>query len=289
MTSVPVETLSNYELAMVRALRLLPAGMKGKSRLVHSLARFVKGRRDVIIETQQGDRLIVPSLDEPIAFSSLFDGVYEPEVHAILEEYLPVGGVFLDVGANVGVFTVPASRIVGAAGRVIGIEASPEINAYLSRNIALNGCANVSHVKRAATDNGPRKLSFWAAPADKFGMGSLAAQFQSEPVEIEADTIDHILATLDVSRVDLIKIDIEGFEAAAFEGARNLLTAADRPAIIFEFLDWAEKRAGAEPGDAQKLLLDLGYVLHEIGTGGRLRKLDAPLTRGGANLLALAH
>ena len=145
--------------------------------------------------------------------------MYEPASNQFLLERLSAGQVFVDIGANIGVFTVPVARQVGPAGTVIAIEPVPAIADYLRRNIALNGLTNVRVNQCAAFKQDVEALPFYQAPADHFGMGALAAQFHAEPIHVPARTLDHILADEEVAKVDLIKIDVEGFEAAVFQGA----------------------------------------------------------------------
>lgn len=244
---------------------------------------------DVVVTLNDGFRLLVPSLREPVAFHCLIDGVYEPEVSVLLKQFLTSGGTFLDIGSNVGVFTLMAARIVGESGLVIAVEASPEINRYLKHNIAEAKHKNIRHVEKAVADTGPRPISFWQAPFNKFGMGALAPQFGTEAITVEADTIDHILASIGVDHINLVKIDIEGFEAMAFRGAEKLLSRQPRPIIIFEFVDWAESRAGARCGEAQRLLVDLDYSLHLIARCGHLRKLERPLEADAGNIVAIPN
>jgi FkbM family methyltransferase len=281
------EPLTHGERIVVRALRLIPPGTRGKMRLARLLLPLRAHRSGRIVTLASGEQLSAPSLHEPVAFHCLVDGTYEPELTALLERYLPPGGTFLDVGANIGVFTLTAARIAGPLGRVIAIEASPEIGGFLSRNIAANGCPNVTLVAKAAAENGPQRLAFWPAPAEKFGMGALAPQFDAAAIAVDADTIDNIVTALDIAHVDLIKMDIEGFEAAALRGARRLLSSSRPPPVIIEFADWAENRAGARCGDAQRVLQELGYKLKLIRRDGRLQDLTEPLARGSASILAV--
>ena len=271
---------------MIAALRMVPARTRGKARLARALLSGMRDRRDVVITLAGGQRLAVPSLREPVAWRCLVDGGYEPEIAALIHRFLPRGGVFLDIGANVGVFTIQASGIVGPAGTVVAVEASPHVNGYLARNIALNGCANVRHIAMAASDAGPRATPFWPAPDEHFGMGALAPQFDAEEVTVEADTIDHILGSLAIGHVDFVKIDAEGFEAAILAGARGLLTGDRPPSVVFEFADWAERRAGRSPGDAQRILLGLGYSLYRLDPAGRRVPMRDPVETGSADLLA---
>ena len=275
------------ERAVLRGLRLIPPGTRGKARLARLLLPMLSRRQETTVTLAGGERLLVPSLQEPIAFHCLISGTYEPELIALLDAHLPRGGTFLDVGANVGVFTLTAARIAGLQGRVIAIEASPEICHFLSRNIASNGCRKVTLVVKAATDSGPARLAFWPAPEEKFGMGALAPQFDAAAITVDGDTIDNVLSSLDIRRVDLMKMDNEGFEAAALRGARRLLSSAHPPVVIIEFADWAESRAGAQCGDAQRVLLELGYTLKRVHPDGRLEALSGPLQHNSASILAL--
>ena len=179
--------LSLGERAIVGGLRMIPPRTRGKTRLARLLLPLLAREGETIIALAGGERLLVPSVREPVAFQCLIDGIYEPELIGLLNPYLPRGGTFLDVGANVGVFTLAAARVAGPLGRVIAIEASPEVGMFLARNIAANDCRNVTFVAKAAADSGPRRLSFWPAPKEKFGMGALAPQFGVAGITLDAE------------------------------------------------------------------------------------------------------
>ncbi len=95
-------------------------------------------------------------------------------------------------------------------------------------------------------------------------MGSLAAQFHERPSPVSAQTLDSILEELSVREVDILKVDVEGYEGAVFKGAQRVLKAAHAPVVLFEFADWAETRAGVPPGYAQTLLRDYGYSIWHL-------------------------
>jgi FkbM family methyltransferase len=243
-----------------KLLRLAPPGAPGKARL----ARFVLGsnlrRRDVQIPDRFGSKFLVPSLLEPIGFHLLTDGVYEPDVAQYILNYLKPGSIFVDVGANIGVFTVPAAKRVQEAGRVVAVESSPMICSYLRQNVAENYLNNVSIKECAAYDREEHNLPFYEAPIDHFGMGALAPEFDSQPVNVPACMLDRILESEQIQFIDLLKVDTEGFEVTVFRGAEHLLTGARSPWILFEFADWAEARLSAgKVGDAQRILHDWGY------------------------------
>ena len=81
--------------------------------------------------------------------------------------------------------------------------------------------------------------------------------------------------------MDLIKIDVEGYEYHVFKGATGLLGRPDAPDILFEFVDWAEKQAkGVEIGDSQQILRDLGYQIHYFREGHVAEEVKGILKEG---------
>ena len=96
-------------------------------------------------------------------------------------------------------------------------------------------------------------------------MGSLAPQFSSKPTAVAGKTLDHILSEEGIEHVDLLKVDVEGFEFHVFQGARKLLTSEKPPLIAFEFCDWAEARVPqGKAGNAQQLLREWGYEIWRL-------------------------
>jgi FkbM family methyltransferase len=276
--------------SIARLLRLVPPGTRGKTRL----ARWLMTRDDVAGEAEVVDRFgfrfAVPSLAEPIAFHLLIDGVYEPDVLSFILAYLRTrepGAVFVDVGASVGSLTIPVARSIAPSGQVVAIEASNRIIGYLSRNVAANGLGNVHCVHAAATDL-EGAVDFYEAPVDHFGMGSMGAQFHAQPSTIWGRPLDEILAEAAVPRVDLLKIDVEGFEAKVLRGAEHLLRGPDPPLVVFEFIDWAEARLpGGVPGDAQRILRDCGFRIWRLDDFVEARpELPSVVTRGAEMLVA---
>jgi FkbM family methyltransferase len=246
-------------------------------------------RSDVIIEALSGDRFLVPQLSESVAFHLFVDGIYEPATDAYLRTVLEARDVFVDVGANIGVFALRAARRVGNTGRVLAIEASPNVFRYLVKNIELSGLANVKAIHCAASDHHSEGLSFWEAPRSNFGMGALVPQFEAAPHFVPCRTLDELLGLAGIKHVSLLKVDVEGAEADVFRGALRFLRSSPAPIIIFEFCDWAEARfPGRRPGDSQRVLMHLGYEiwrLEDLQLGGR--SLSEPLVEGFEMLVAM--
>jgi FkbM family methyltransferase len=268
--------------------RRTPRWVRGRWRLARLLMGSALDDTGGTLKTNDGHLIQVPCLREPVAFSILVDGSYEEETWHVIKAHLPNNGVFVDIGANVGLFTLKAAKYLGNSGKVISIEASPKIFPYLQRNITSSGYQNISCLAIASTDHDDVEIPFYDAPDDHFGMGSLAPQFNMPPKFVVGATLDTLLTDLGISHVDVVKVDVEGFEAAVFRGAAQTFTSHNKPIVVFEFLDWAEERAGYTAGAAQSLLLEYGYSLMKIGKAGTLgNALVEPIWVGGTMLVAI--
>jgi FkbM family methyltransferase len=142
----------------------------------------------------------------------LFFGLWEPNVGHFIKSQLAPGDLFVDVGANIGYFSMLASQCVGNQGEVVSIEASPSIFHVLQANISNNQCSNIEALNIAAAAN-PGTVELYAAPGSNLGMTSVlrSRDFPLEAV-VSCDRLSSILGAERCSRIRLMKIDIEGAE-----------------------------------------------------------------------------
>lgn len=238
--------------------------VRGKTRLGRYLMRKYLPLRDVQIRSHFGHRYVVPHLSESVAYQIAINGQHEPRTLEALRRLLPKGGTFVDVGANMGFFAITLASS-DPASHVIAVEGSPRIVRYTERNIALNNVPNLTLIHRALTDSDDQVVTFYEAPLGQFGRGSLSNTEWKDRAETQTLTLDRLVKQQDLLRVDVIKLDIEGAEAFAFRGGRELLSSPDAPSLVFEFNGWAEQNtAGVKIGDAQRLLLEYGYTLWSL-------------------------
>ena len=150
-------------------------------------------------------------------------GNWEPHVAAFLRRRLQPGDGFVDVGANIGYFSLFAARQVGPTGSVVSIEASPEIFALLAANITRNR-SNIRALNFAASDQ-PGRLKLFAGDDGNCGSSTIAgAPGAKAKTEVEAAPLDTLLTSDEIAKARLIKIDVEGAEAAVVAGMSSLLT-----------------------------------------------------------------
>jgi FkbM family methyltransferase len=174
---------------------------------------------------------------------------------------LPVNGVFIDLGANIGAITIPVCKNRGDI-TAIALEASPQMVKYLNENVNMNSIDNCSIENVAIWDKHDHTISFFV-PQEQYGKGMISVHSSEHNIQrVKTTTLDQLCIKYNVNKVDLIKVDIEGFEYFAFKGGEKLLKENNAPDILFEFIATAEKGAlNLEPGDAQSLLLKYGYKL----------------------------
>jgi FkbM family methyltransferase len=142
---------------------------------------------------------------------ALFNPDYNREELDFLRAHLPADGVFVDVGANVGTFALPLAQAVGAGGKVIAVEPHPVTQARLAFNRAASRLAQVTLVAAAAgADDGELLIE---TDGDNLGASHvITGAASASAIKVPSRTLQHILSDASASKVDALKIDVEGFE-----------------------------------------------------------------------------
>lgn len=160
-------------------------------------------------------------------------GVFEPNLSAFLREDLAPGDVFVDVGANVGYFTLLAAKLVGPSGRVVAVEAAPATFAALQAAIARNGAANVRAINEAAFDEVSRLAIYTVDDEENAGGASVVKAVGPPIAEVPARPLADMLTGDEIAGLRLMKIDVEGAEVRAVAG---LLAAVARMPAAVQFV-----------------------------------------------------
>ncbi|MGB7844229.1 MAG: FkbM family methyltransferase [Candidatus Acidiferrum sp.] len=187
---------------------------------------------------------------------------YEPEL-TYLERVLSPGKTFIDAGANFGVYTLVASKIVGETGRVLAFEPSLQSFPVLQHNIALNGLMNTSAYRLALSDRSGKAWLYHGRDPVQNSLGRDPVS-SGEGEEVETESLDNVVQKAGVEHVDIIKLDVEGAEEMILRGAMKTLTA-DRPVVIFEVNAAAAAGLGLSPQGARELLRNLDYQFIVLG------------------------
>jgi FkbM family methyltransferase len=198
---------------------------------------------------------------------------YEPEL-AYLKQVLSPGQVFVDAGANFGIYTTIASRLVGDSGVVISFEPAVETYPILDRNVEINQLENVRVFHAAVSDReGITRFYHNDDAPNSYSLGAVNDETEFE--EIETITLEKVFEQEKIKRFDLMKIDVEGAEELVLQGAKSLIEQM-RPKIIFEVSSKGAQRLGLSQNGAWNLLQELGYSFFYVGENGNLKPLASP-------------
>lgn len=169
---------------------------------------------------------------------TLLEGdVWDPAGTQYICGALKQGSVFLDIGANAGYFSLLAGKRVGPAGKVLAVEPSPEMAEQLRRNAARSGLANIV-VDQVACSDSPGTRRLYLGPPSNTGGTSLSERNVKwkDSVDVVCTHADALVRKHALSRVDLVKIDVEGAEHEVLRGMKRLLKEL-RPIIIMELIE----------------------------------------------------
>jgi len=192
--------------------------------------------KGIVLIKCQDNKMYLNMEDNGVSPGLLNKGVYEPFQTAIFQKLLVKNMTVVNIGANIGYYTLIAAHAVGPNGRVYAFEPEPTNYKILVKNIEVNAYKNVIPIQAAVSDKqGTLKLFL-----DKFNFGgpSLAEQnvsIKNGYIEVETDSLDNFIEKYDKAlQVDLIQMDAQGSEGLILHGALNILLN-NNLRIIMEF------------------------------------------------------
>ena len=181
-----------------------------------------------------GDLVYVPS---PLDRRGRHALLHPPRVHPAVLGFLSSGAVVIDIGANLGEWTVPLARAVGPAGRVLAIEPVPRTAAALEATLAANALRHAEVLRCAISDHdGTAEFAVPLVTSARIDSGTArlgAARAGYEALHVPTRSLDSLAPERGLDRLDLIKIDVEGHERQVLEGAASTLERW-RPVLVIE-------------------------------------------------------
>lgn len=181
------------------------------------------------------------------------------------------GMVVVDVGANIGMYSMLSAQAVRPSGRVFAFEPVPEVYRSLTDNLAISDITNVVPNCLALSDvSGTAR--FYLGRNDS--MGSLYRAQTTTSIEVPTETLDGFLERCGVTKVDAVKLDAEGAEMHIVRGMHRLLGRPDRPILFVEHNFGALHAAGSSAEELFTAILRYGYAPHLVEKG-RLRPVSA--------------
>ena len=219
--------------------------------------RVIRGIKEAaahrVVVNVLGHRMYVGRQD---SLGLIENGVYEPFESQMIVNAARLGDVVLDIGANVGYYTLQLARAVGPNGHIVAFEPDRENFSVLKRNVEMNGYTNVTLVAKAV-GAARGKLKLYVSNENlgdhrTYDSGEGRPSYEVEVVALDDYQFD---------RVDVIKMDIQGAEALAIAGMQQLIAANEGLQIFSEFWPFGLRAAGTEPRGFLRTLRSAGFTL----------------------------
>jgi len=200
--------------------------------------------------------------------------IHEESTTNLFQKTIKKGDIVVDLGANIGYFTLLAARLVGKGGRVYAFEPEPRNYSYLLKNIQLNSYSNITAIQKAVSDR-DGKARLYMCPYDT-GHHTINQQEGIEDyrhgrtgrvsaVDVESVILDRFMEGRE-DGIDVIKMDVEGAEALALSGMDRILKENKDIKMFVEFFPLFIKKMGSSPEEfISKLLEDYGFSIFIIG------------------------
>ena len=229
---------------------------------------------------------------DPVVSGALTLHVYEPSEQAFFAKYLRGDMTLVDIGANMGLYTVVSMHHLDAGGRIVAIEPFPLTYEILQRNVAANqtdgrACPRVDVFNLAATPE-PAKMDLRLNPENRADNRMYRGTYQGkledwDTLQVEGRPVDDVLAELGIQEVNFVKIDIQGYEQNAISGFRKTLARSQNVILLSEFWPKGLQESGGSATEYLQMLTDLGFTLYTLnekphGTVTPLEDWDALIT-----------
>ena len=234
------------------------AKIPGVRKTYHWSFRFFP--HEIILLEIQGNKMCVRPRDGALDRELLMNKIYEKAETSVFHELIERGMTALDLGANIGYFTLIAAKLVGPEGKVFAFEPEPENFSLLQRNVSINGYENVTLVQKAVSDkNGVEELHLCS---DSWGHSLSSFKRDEGLLSVPVTSLDQFFSE-DVA-IDFIKMDVEGAEGKAVQGMARILGKGDVKVMVVEFHPEELERQGSSFRQLWDKLTTFGFQSYEM-------------------------
>lgn len=224
------------------------------------------GKRETTLQITDGLKMRVRTIDH-LGHRLASERWFEPNVREVFLKYVQPGMNIIDIGANIGYYTILAAKRIGNNGRVLAIEPQPSVYQNLRRNVSLNDLNSNVTTFQIAASNKEGEVVFHVP---EVGLEALASQqlngrFESKAtITLPCRRVDDVVFENQIGHVDLVKIDAEGAELSIFEGMSSVLSGEKKPVLIFEANEKNTEPFGYSVFDLLKRVHEYGYRLKQL-------------------------
>ncbi len=191
----------------------------------------------------------------------LIYGSFEETEICFLKKFLRKGDCFFDIGANIGLFSLHASNIIGENGKIFAFEPTPVTFDRLKKNIDINKFLNINAENIGLSDaTGVVKFNVSNNGFDAWNsFATLVDAGECTEIQVPTNTLDNYISISETEKIDLIKLDVEGWELNVLKGATRLLSTPNSPVLLVEFTETNAFAAGYYCGELFDFVKSFGY------------------------------
>jgi FkbM family methyltransferase len=210
---------------------------------------------------------------DPVVSGALTLRVFELSEQALFAKYLHGDMTLVDIGANLGLYTVISMHLLDSCGRIVAFEPHPITYEFLQKNVAANQTNNrpsprVYTFNLAATPE-PSRQELRLNPENRGDNRMYHGTYQGKMEEwdtlpVEGRPVDDVLAELGIDEVNFVKIDIQGYEQKAISGFQKTLARSKNVILLSEFWPKGLQEAGGSATEYLQMLTNLGFTLYAL-------------------------
>ena len=207
--------------------------------------------------------------NDPVVSGAIFFNVYEKSESQFIKSICFEGMNILDIGANIGYYTALFSQLAGDKGSVIAIEPDLESYKYLSKSINSFNYKNVLSFRLAASDI-KQKLPLFISKENRGDNRLYSTNQKRNSIMVDCLTVDELLEENKIENLDLIKIDVQGYEPKVLKGMLNIVRSSKKLILLSEFWPKGILQAGESPKEFLTMLRKMQFQLFELKKNGFL-------------------
>lgn len=223
------------------------------------------------IVSVQGNKMYVDKYD---SMRLSFHGIHEPLETKIFRNLLKRGDAVVDIGANIGYYTLIAAKKISKDGKVFAFEPEPYNFSILEKNIKLNRFNNIKAIKMAVSETKGKSNLFLSEEIGNTGSHTLQGK-SNKTTLVAVISLDEFFKHSD--KIDIIKMDAEGAEYSIFKGMLNIIKRNHKIKIIMEFIPSNLKNFGIEPKHLLFLIERYKFIIYNIDEEHQRLKRTTPL------------
>ncbi len=256
---------------VIKALRAcLPAAFFISTYLALVNSRYIKSVLHRLLLTIIPEKISLPwgtlnlNTTDPVISTALLFNVYEPYATKIFLHHLRPGMTVIDVGANIGYYSVLAASVVGSTGQIYAFEPDPENFALLQQNAQTNSMPQIKPVAAALSEQ-TGKSTLYLSPDNK-GDHRIVSELKEDRKGVVIDTwrFDEFAKHNNINNVNLIKIDVQGAENFVLKGMEQTLQGSHSLVLFLEYWPAGLAATMPRPTDLIERLWNSGFVIYEI-------------------------